>query len=297
MGRRLKKIYVEISNVCNLQCSFCPEVERPKRFMDADFLRKILIQAAPLCDEVSFHVMGEPLAHPDLPLFLDIARETGLPVNLTTNGTLATKWEDTLLHKGLRQLNFSLQSYSDNFPEKPLTDYLDRIFRVARRALKERPDLYLNYRLWNIADGETTDARNEALLALIEQEYGVELSRNLNLPLGKGKRLKGLHYIHYDSRFRWPSPKDPERATKGTCYGLRHQLAVHADGAVVPCCLDKEAAIKLGSISESSLTEVLDSPLAKKIRSGFERGELVHPLCRRCDYARRFDRKAARAGG
>ena len=83
-------------------------------------------------------------------------------------------------------------------------------------------------------------------------------------------------------------------STKGTCYGLRKQLAIHANGDVVPCCLDKEAVLKLGTLnSETRLIDILKTEKAQKIKSGFERGELIEELCQKCQYVERFYGKSS----
>lgn len=286
---RFSKIYVEIGNVCNLQCSFCPEVERGKDRMDEAQLRRTLREVKPYADRVTYHLMGEPLAHPEFARFVEIGGEEDVPLEITTNGTLLNpKVEEALLHPTVKQVNFSLQSFFDNFPGAEPETYLRRIFSFVKRALAERPDLYLNFRLWNLPKGSAEDSLNEKLLLRIESEFGAEVNRRLDLKMKKGKRLTGRLYIHYDSRFRWPNPKDPVLREKGSCWGGRKQMAVHANGTVVPCCLDKEAVISLGDIHKSSFAEILSGARATTLRDGFAAGELREDLCRRCDYATRF---------
>lgn len=286
---KFQRIYLEIGNVCNLQCSFCPEVDRAKTRLDKESFSNLLAQVKPHAEFVCFHVMGEPLAHPEFPLFVSIAAELGVPVEITTNGTLLTEANvESLLNPILRQVNFSLQSYFDNFPKANPEAYLAKIFSFCQRALVERPELYLNFRLWNLAPGEVRDELNELLLLRIEKEFSVQINRNVDARLIKSKKLLGRLYLHYDTRFRWPDPADPVLREQGTCWGTRAHIAVHADGTVVPCCLDKEARIPLGNLKNQTLNEVLASPRYLAMKRGFENGKLVEDLCRRCDYASRF---------
>lgn len=287
--KRFRKIYVEIGNVCNLQCSFCPEVERRNARLEEEEFRRILEQVKPLAECATFHVMGEPMAHPSFARFVHVAGEVGIPVEITTNGTLLRGEKlEALLHPVVRQVNFSLQSFVDNFPERPFEDYLAPIFAFCRRAFAERPDLYVNLRLWNLEKGAKTDGVNEKILSQIEQEFGIAVNRNVDARLRKSKRLLHRLYLHYDTRFRWPSAADPELRTSGTCHGTRSHIAIHADGTVVPCCLDKEAGIPLGQLRSSSLAAIVAGARTERMRQGFERGELVESLCRRCEYATRF---------
>lgn len=289
MGETFRKIYVEIGNICNLQCSFCPEVDRKKFRLTEENLRKVLLEIKPFTERACFHLMGEPLAHPLFPRFVKVAEEFGIPLEITTNGTLLNEEiEAALFSPTVHQVNFSLQSFLDNFPGKNSSTYLGKILAFVERALKQRPELYVNFRLWNLQAGETEDARNEEILAKIEETFSVRINRRVDPKLTKSKNLLGRVYVHYDTRFEWPHPARPILRQRGTCQGTRSHIGIHADGTVVPCCLDKEANIPLGNIQTQSLAEILAGPRFQAMKKGFERGELVESLCQKCTYAERF---------
>ena len=285
-----QKIYLEIGNICNLQCSFCPEVERKKWQLNESDLRSLLEKVKEHAQFVCFHVMGEPLAHPQFPQFVRIAEMLQVPVEITTNGTLLSEVnQEALLNPIVRQVNFSLQSFFDNFPQANGVSYWQKIFAFTQLALTKRPELYINYRLWNLTSADKEDQKNEALLQAIEQEFEVQINRNVDPRLRKSKKLLGRLYLHYDTRFRWPNPSDAKIREQGSCYGTRSHIAVHANGTVVPCCLDKEARIPLGNLLQDSLEEIMAGERFQKMRKGFETGHLVEDLCQRCDYATRFN--------
>lgn len=155
------RTYIEISNICNLQCTFCPEVERDKKILSKEQFQTILQQVAPHTEQVCLHLMGEPLAHPEFLDILKICETEGVKVHLTTNGTFLAKYGfDTFFNsKALRQINFSIHSYRDNFPDKDIRPYLYDILMFSREALKAKPELYINYRLWNLSG--KTEMANE----------------------------------------------------------------------------------------------------------------------------------------
>src|SRR4051812_37402766 len=116
---KFSRVYIEISNICNLQCSFCPEVIRAKKLMDLDLFRHIVKEVAPITEQVSFHLMGDPLVHPKLEELVEICHEFGVRVFFVTNGVLLReKQAALLLHPAFRQVNFSLHSFPDNFGDK-----------------------------------------------------------------------------------------------------------------------------------------------------------------------------------
>lgn len=295
--KQFNKVNVEISNICNLQCSFCPEVIRTKALMDEALFETVICEIAPLTEQVCFHLMGEPLLHPKLERFLEICAKESLPVNLVSNGVLLTdKRESLILHPIVRQINFSLHSFNDNFPEKDHREYLERIFKLTERAFRERPDLYLNYRLWNLPLATEIEnpiqQKNRIMLGEIEKRFGVDLQSRLNaafdVRLQKSYRILNRLYLNFDTEFVWPSLDLPVLGERGTCKGLSTHFGVLVDGTVVPCCLDKEGKIPLGNALEQPIAEILASEKARRILKGFRDRKLVEELCQKCQYITRF---------
>ena len=287
--KRFYKIHVEISNICNLQCTFCPEVVRTKKLMDLETFEKVIPQIAPLTEQVAFHLMGEPLLHPKLERFLEICQANQLPVFFVSNGVLLTeKRSELLLHPIIRQVNFSLHSFYDNFPGKDPGDYLEKIFHFTENAFEKRPDLYINYRLWNLQTPHQNTSLNLDFRQRIEKRFHVSIPDEVNVKSVKSRRLLNKLYLHYDTEFTWPSLDLPVIGDAGTCYGLKSHFGILADGTLVPCCLDKEGDIRLGNIHENSVESILASPLARETSLGFEKRKLVNELCKRCNYVTRF---------
>ncbi len=287
--KRFSKVNIEISNICNLQCSFCPEVVREKKMMAPEVFARIIPELVPLTDQVCLHLMGDPLVHPNLAEFVRIASESAMPIFLVTNGTLLReKAAELLLDPIIRQVNFSLHSFPDNFPDTDPTAYLERIFTFTESAFERRPDLYVNFRLWNLQETRGTGAQNREMLARVGKRFGVEISPEIDVTKQKSLKLKNRLYLHFDTEFIWPSLDLPVLGERGTCHGLSNHFGILADGTVVPCCLDKEAAIPLGRVPEQSVLEVIDSPRAQAILRGFRERKLVEELCRKCQYIERF---------
>ncbi|MGE5086809.1 MAG: radical SAM/SPASM domain-containing protein, partial [Bacillota bacterium] len=282
-------VNIEISNICNLQCSFCPPVEREKKMMSPEVFGTIIPQVAPLTDQVTLHLMGDPLVHPKLEEFLQICEDHKVPVFLVTNGVLmnAAK-EDLLLRPILRQVNFSLHSFHDNYGDKDPSIYLGKIFKYTHRALIERPDLYINYRLWNLDDPMGTGAQNRSMLERVCNEFNFTFNQDIDIRRNKSVRIENRLHLHFDTEFTWPSVDLPILGTKGTCYGLSSHFGILADGTVVPCCLDKEGKIPLGNVKDEKIEVILNSDRAQKILKGFKDNKLVENLCQRCQYITRF---------
>ncbi|MFA6316914.1 MAG: radical SAM/SPASM domain-containing protein [Elusimicrobiota bacterium] len=288
-AKRFAKAYIEIGNACNIRCGFCPEVRRPPKLMTREFFAKVLEQAAPLVECAFLHLMGEPLAHPEFPEFVEICGRVRLPVHIATNGTLLT--EDraaALLSPVVRQVSFSLHSLEAGLPGS-VDAHWDRIVDFTNRALSARPDLFINYRLWNLPRASAEPPG--AFLRRIREAFGVDMGGPVDVRSRKGRRITGRLCLHLDTRFEWPSPGAPTRSECGTCRGLVDHFGVLADGTVVPCCLDSEGSIPLGDLKTESLAEILSSPRSRDMAEGFASGRLVEDLCRRCSFISRFERR------
>jgi radical SAM protein with 4Fe4S-binding SPASM domain len=282
-----KRIYLEISNICNVQCSFCPVVEKDKKLMSLTEFEETLAQVVPLAEIVCLHLMGEPLAHPKFTQIIELCDRYGAQIDLTTNGILIQRYKELIVHsKCVRQVNFSLQAFRDNFPDRDLDPYLLPVLDFVQLAHNIKPTLYTNLRLWN--QGSIDVGSNEEIFEKIEQYFSVSINRNVEVGIIKSKKIWNRMYLHFDSRFEWPSFLLPHRGTQGRCHGAVNHIGIHADGSVVPCCLDKNAVIKLGSVRDQSLAEILQGERFTKMREGFMNGVLVEELCQRCSYIGRF---------
>ncbi len=283
-----KRVYLEISNICNVQCSFCPVVDKDKKLMDVGEFESILSEVAPLAEIVCLHLLGEPLAHPRFQEILEVCGRYNTQIDLTTNGILIKRHSDLIINSTcVRQINFSLQAFKDNFPGRDLDPYLTPIFEFTKNANEKRPELYVNYRLWN---QQSNDSDNEDVFKKIESGFDVTINRNIEVGAIKSKNIWNRLYLHFDSRFEWPSFSLPHQGTQGRCHGTLNHIGIHADGTVVPCCLDKSGAIKLGNVKEQSLHAILNSERFMKMREGFLNGVLVESFCQHCSFIKRFDK-------
>ena len=283
-----KKVYLEISNICNVQCSFCPVVEKDKKIMDIADFEAILKQVVPLAETVCLHVLGEPLAHPKFIEILKICEAYKVQIDLTTNGILINRYKHQIINsKSVRQVNFSLQAFKDNFPDRDINPYLQPIFEFVTLAHSSRPELYTNFRLWNL---ESNTSDNEEIFSKIESYFNITINRSIEIGAIKSKNIWNRLYLHFDSRFEWPSYSLPFQGTQGRCHGTINHIGIHADGSVVPCCLDKNASVNLGNLNNKSLTDIINSERFTTMRNGFLNGVLVENFCQHCTFIKRFNK-------
>lgn len=257
-----KKVYVEITNICNLKCSFCLGNKREEKFMSLDEFRRILEKLKGHTKYLYFHVLGEPLMHPKINAFIDLASKDYF-INLTSNGYLIEKIKE---NKNIRQLNISLHSYIDN-KGLSLEEYLTKILEAVEILKK---NTYISYRIW------TKSKYKEKIIAFLQEYYHKKID-------GK-TTLEENVFIEFDHTFNWPTLDTPLISEKGTCYALKDHIAILVDGTIVPCCLDGAGVINLGNIFESNLEEIKTSKRYIEMLQGFKENKKKEKLCQRCDF-------------
>ncbi len=275
MKKRFKKIYVEITNKCNLNCSFCSEIKKQKKEMTVNDFKIIISKIKDYTDYIYLHIKGEPLLHSKLDELLSICDDNKIHVNITTNGTLLKERKDILLnHKSIRQINISLHS------ENNKNNYFKDVFNTCDELSK---NIYINYRLWTLTDLKL-NKESTIIVDKIKKHYKKSTDIVDNYKIDKNI------FIDFNNIFVWPD-ESLGLNINAKCYGLIDQLGILVDGTVVPCCLDSNGIINLGNIFIEDLDELLNTSFVKDIIKGFKENKSNCKLCRNCNFRNRFINK------
>ena len=271
------KVYIEITNVCNMNCSFCHGHKRAPRRMNTQEFALILDKLTEHTKYIYYHLMGEPLTHPQLPEFIKMAGERGYKSIITTNGTLFDKRGAEILAAGLHKVNISLHSF-ENGTEDDHARYVCKLAEFAKKAAEQ--GVIVVFRLWNkgLDGGKNTDA-----ISLLKENISGDWAENT-----RGIRIRDKLFLEWGERFEWPDVNAEIKGNKFYCYGLKDQFGILSDGTVVPCCLDSDGVINLGNIFSDDINDVLNSKRASDMVEGFRCGKATEDLCKRCGYAQRF---------
>ncbi len=271
------RVYVEITNICNMHCSFCHGHKRPPKRMCLQEFTHILDQLAGQTEYIYYHLMGEPLTHPELPLFLKTAAQRGFRSVITTNGTLLKKRGHEIITAGVHKVSISLHSF-EGADDAAYRRYLSEVAEFGDSAANA--GILVVLRLWNRGyDG----GRNAVAVDFLRSHIAGSWAEN-----SRGIRIRDKFYLEWGDRFQWPDQEAPVQGEKFFCYGMRDHFGILCDGTVVPCCLDSEGVINLGNVFTDELSDILASQRATAIAKGFERRTAAEDLCRRCGYAQRF---------
>jgi len=283
------RIYIELTNVCGLRCSFCPTKNLPNTTMSLEFFDSVVKQSKHYTNEIACHVVGDPLTLSNLNEYLDIIHKYKMKALLTTSGYFMKKHNhETLFHPAVKQINISLNAFNKNDTTISFEQYMNPIINLCHEKVKQKKELFINLRMWNLDEVMSEKKFNSELFMLLEKSFDVNLDLNkLNPKEKKNIRLDYKVLLHFDNYFEWPSLQNRVYG-HGTCQGLSSHIGVLANGDVVPCCLDSEAIINLGNIEEKSLKEILEGKRSVDMRQGFKDGVCSEELCLKCSYKERF---------
>lgn len=271
-----KKVYLEITNICNLDCFFCHKTKRQKKLLSVEEFTYLSEKIRPFTDYLYLHLMGEPLLHPLLGDFLGIAENLGFKTTIVSNGFLVDKRAEELLSHPPYKVTFSLHSYEANETDISLKKYLSDIIDFCKKA--EEKGTICVLRLWN---GKGENRLNDEIISELKKDFSFTENR-------KGFTLSKRIYLEFADMFVWPDNEAPRQDVR-FCMGLRDHLGVLSDGTVVPCCLDADGSIPLGNLFTEKLTDIVNSPRAKAIYEGFSQKRCAEEMCKHCQYATRFN--------
>lgn len=263
MKKRFKKIYLEITNICNLKCSFCPSNRRKKEEMSLDTFKEILPRLKDYTDYLYFHLMGEPLVHSHINKFIDLATvKFGFKINITTNGYLINKIEN---NTNIHQLNISLQAIKN---DEEIDNYFQNIFTVVDKLHKH--GTIIVYRLWN------EQASSKKIIEKLEKYYKTNLNGN--------NKIQDNIYLDREIPFIWPDLNNDYYNEEGSCMGLRSHIGILVNGDIVPCCLDYNGTITLGNILNDKIDDILKGKRAQNMQENFLNNKKCEEFCRHCNF-------------
>lgn len=271
---KYKNIYIEITNECNLACSFCPKTARVGREIAAGEFEHIISKTKHRADFYYLHVMGEPLLNSHVLDIFKVADKHSVKIKMVTNGTLLHRYYEKLKDvAALKKIIVSL-SCIDSFSLAEAGRYLDEVLPCV--------SYLLNYTSKSV----TLRALNECapeIQNLISQKVTEYLGEDFFGTYIANPAYKGKLQFEKSTHFTWPVSSTKRRGRK-KCLALNRQIAILSNGDVVPCCMDSEGETVLGNIFSSSLEDIESTDLYKDIKSGLANGTATAALCQRCTF-------------
>lgn len=314
----IARIYLEVTSRCNYACTYCmhPTMVRAKRHMDWELACRALAQIKEhdVGRDVYFNYLGESLLYPRLFDLLQVAHQLELRCHLITNGSLLNDRNvERIRQAGLASIKISHDSSRENVAEVhgnpafgpgKILDNLDRLLR----ALADSPTEVGVVLMTTIAGHER--GIDGVHLICDPEQLRWEVQKILETAARAGRPTRSLEELASELEaldWRWWNPriilrpglfleirpvlnwantglsKGPVVPTNsGYCGALVDKMGILVNGDVVLCCVDYNGENVLGNISDASLADILDGELARRVRDGFARREVVLDACKVC---------------
>jgi MoaA/NifB/PqqE/SkfB family radical SAM enzyme len=251
---------LELTNACNLKCTFCPtgngRMRRAKGVMAPEVFHAALAGAGPL-EFVLLFQWGESLLHPRFLELALAARAHGARTLLTTNATLLDERRTAMvLDAGIDRVTVSVdgdEATHEAVRGVPLERTLAGLRRLVAARDERRSPTAVDVSM--VVSPET-----EAAAAGFRERFGAEaeVDRVQAIPLlTRGRRR---------TRCREP---------------WRGGLVVLQDGRVTVCCVDHDGELAVGDVKRDRLQDLWNGPALQRLRRDHAAGNLP-ALCAGC---------------
>jgi len=274
------EIILDISASCNAVCPFCPRVfmdqDRSKGYMSMEMYKFALEEAQRhSIKRLRLYSTAEPTLHPDFSEMIDIAKDMGFYISVSTNASMMHKHMNALLK--VDQIQFSIEGWDKES------------YEFYRQPLKFEK-IYENIKNFDQLCAQTEQTPIRQINLLLTRETQIEPFVNL---WGSFCDEIHIHFMFPSSVFQDGSivsktPLEMEdklydfTAKKGIkyCSFLFDIVTVSFDGKISLCCDDFSSSFLLGNIKEGINTVFYTSEL-EKIRKQFLTQQLS--TCQECN--------------
>lgn len=283
--------FIEPTNRCNFQCPECASgigaLTRPLGMMPASFFRTLVDAIAGDSLYLQLYLQGEPYLNKELYDMIPYAREKGMYVAISTNGSFITERNvEKLVRNAPDKLVFSL----DGLDEESYQNYrVGGTFAQADKGLqlvletKKRLGLtYPEVELQFIVMKQNEHQAEEVL------RYGKE--RGVDRVTLKTMQVSSLEnaekYLPENEKYRRYIVSADGFSMKGKlknqCFALWQTSVITWDGVVVPCCFDKDAEYPLGNLKEKPFAEIWKSSPYQAFRKKILKNRKAVAMCSNC---------------
>ena len=286
-------ISFEPTTSCNLRCPECPSglraFTRPTGMLHKNFFKDTIDQLAPHLSYLVFYFQGEPFLNPD---FLDMVRHAVSKKIYTATSTNAHYLTDAVakrtVESGLDRLIISIDGTTqETYQQYRVGGKLDRVLQGAANIVNWKKELR-----------SKTPFVVFQFLVVRHNEHQIEDVKALASEIGVDDVwLKTAQVYDYQNdpnslipsiaRYsRYKRDRNGAMQFKGNnakhCWRLWHDPVITWDGAVVPCCFDKDAQHKLGDLKQQSFKELWRNGDYKRFRAGVLQSRQNIDICANC---------------
>lgn len=269
------RIHVEPTNVCNLDCHFCPyrKQTRSQGYMGSPLFKKIVDECREHDPKLWLHFLGEPLLNRDLPDLIAYAKAQGISqVGLSTNAFFLTReLGERLIRSGLDRVECSVDGAdAGTYLRLRRSTEFERVVRNTVEFLRLRHELGAQKPVVTISVMETA----ETLRAL------PGLREFWTPQFGPQDFLMMIQDISFAGDMR----EVGQSQGREPCKWLWSYLVILWNGDVVTCGSDYDGTRVMGNLGEQTLREIWRSWAYTELRRLHTEGKFKEAgICAGCD--------------
>lgn len=280
------RITVELTNQCNVSCTFCPRQTIPMEigFMSMDLYRKIIDEAAEhLPIKLVIFFRGESLLHPNFVECIEYAKKKGIgPIQFATNAyALKPEISNQLVDTGIDFISFSIDTLDAQIYRQ------SRMFGDLDESIKNV--IYLS----NLCKSR---AQNNQMFPTLQistidlPEYRAGQEGFINF-WKKYVDVIRVYYEHDDSgRFRDSKVQkrlEEQVNERKPCRKVFTDMLIYWNGTLALCNYDWSGGLKGLNIKDITLQEAWDSDFYQEVRKmQWEKSFTDDIMCKECQHWR-----------
>jgi radical SAM protein with 4Fe4S-binding SPASM domain len=285
-------IAVEPTTSCNLRCPECPSglrsFSRPTGMLQDVMFVKLIDELKSSLSYLTFYFQGEPFLNPNFLEMVKYATSHNIFTSTSTNGHYLTPQmsEKTVL-SGLDKLIISLDGVTQEiYSNYRVGGKVDKVIEGAKNILDAKrklnsnsPYIVFQYLVVKPNEHQIEDAKKLAIEIGVDeivfktaQIYDFENGNDLIPTIDKYSRYVKMP----NGKFKLKNRLD------NNCWKMWSSAVITWDGAVVPCCFDKDATHKLGNITTQKFKTIWKSKPYSSFRQSILKGRNQIEICKNC---------------
>ena len=286
-------IAIEPTTACNLRCPECPSglrsFSRATGNLEQAMFKKLIDDQKKTLVHLTFYFQGEPFIHKGFLEMVRFASDRGVYTSTSTNGHfLDEKTCEKVMESHLDRLIISIDGTDqETYAQYRKGGTLSKVIQGTKNMVKARkdstlrgPEIVFQFLVVKPNEHQISDIK------ALAKELGVDRVAFKTAQLydfENGNDLMPTQDKY--SRYRWDAGLQKfkiKNTLEDQCWKMWHSCVITWDGHVVPCCFDKDAEHRMGSVQTESLSKIWLGKPYDAFRSQILQSRDQVEMCRNC---------------
>ncbi|NQY66518.1 MAG: SPASM domain-containing protein [Flavobacteriales bacterium] len=285
-------VSIEPTTSCNLRCPECPSglrsFSRDTGMLNKDFFKTVVEQLYKKSTYLTFYFQGEPFLNKDFLKMVNIAADKNMYTSTSSNAHyFDDQTSEETIKSGLDRLIISIDGTTqETYESYRVGGKIDKVWEGTKNIIKWKKKLksktpyvifqYLVVRpnehqldeIQEIADNLGVDEVRFKTAQIYDFKNGNELIPTIDKYSRYKKNRDGTYSI--------------KNKLNNHCWRLWNSSVITWDGNVVPCCFDKDATHKMGSLQNNTFSQIWQSEPYYNFRNLVLKSRSEVEICKNC---------------